>query len=177
MTSNNLWKALHDFENAHLYEGSIRVLREFGLASDRVADLDRSSGSLDDFLEHFKYAGKNLTENEYSTIKMLVHEIFFLFQATRDEIRLVPSCGEDGGIVAHSAIFIAADIRCSPGLTQGELQSIIRALNKGFGPPAIGRQYGVTRERIRQIEAKALRKLRHPAKAEKLRGFLDSPHR
>jgi RNA polymerase primary sigma factor len=31
----------------------------------------------------------------------------------------------------------------------------------------------VTRERIRQIEAKALRKLRHPTRSEKLRGFLD----
>ena len=38
----------------------------------------------------------------------------------------------------------------------------------------LGRQFVVTRERIRQIEAKALRKLRHPSRANKLRGFLDS---
>ena len=37
----------------------------------------------------------------------------------------------------------------------------------------LGRQFVVTRERIRQIEAKALRKLRHPSRANKLRGFLD----
>lgn len=37
----------------------------------------------------------------------------------------------------------------------------------------LGRQFVVTRERIRQIEAKALRKLRHPRRANKLRGFLD----
>ena len=37
----------------------------------------------------------------------------------------------------------------------------------------VGKQFDVTRERIRQIEAKALRKLRHPSRAEKLRGFLD----
>lgn len=37
----------------------------------------------------------------------------------------------------------------------------------------LGRQFVVTRERIRQIEAKALRKLRHPSRANKLRGFLE----
>jgi len=38
----------------------------------------------------------------------------------------------------------------------------------------IGKQYKVTRERIRQIEAKALRKLRHPTRARQLQGFLES---
>ncbi|MBL8472291.1 MAG: RNA polymerase sigma factor RpoD [Rhodocyclaceae bacterium] len=38
----------------------------------------------------------------------------------------------------------------------------------------VGKQFDVTRERIRQIEAKALRKLRHPSRSEKLRSFLDS---
>jgi RNA polymerase primary sigma factor len=37
----------------------------------------------------------------------------------------------------------------------------------------VGKQFDVTRERIRQIEAKALRKLRHPARSEKLRSFLE----
>ncbi|MFT5208420.1 MAG: RNA polymerase primary sigma factor [Flavobacterium sp.] len=37
----------------------------------------------------------------------------------------------------------------------------------------VGRQFSVTRERIRQIEAKALRKLRHPARSEQLRSFID----
>ena len=38
----------------------------------------------------------------------------------------------------------------------------------------VGKQFDVTRERIRQIEAKALRKLRHPSRSEHLRSFLDS---
>jgi RNA polymerase primary sigma factor len=38
----------------------------------------------------------------------------------------------------------------------------------------VGQQFAVTRERIRQIEAKALRKLKHPSRARKLRCFLDS---
>jgi RNA polymerase primary sigma factor len=37
----------------------------------------------------------------------------------------------------------------------------------------VGREFGITRERIRQIEAKALRKLRHPTYSRKLRGYLD----
>ena len=36
-----------------------------------------------------------------------------------------------------------------------------------------GKEFDVTRERIRQIEAKALRKLRHPSRSRKLRDYLD----
>ena len=38
----------------------------------------------------------------------------------------------------------------------------------------VGKQFDVTRERIRQIEAKALRKLRHPSRSEKLKSFIDT---
>jgi RNA polymerase primary sigma factor len=38
----------------------------------------------------------------------------------------------------------------------------------------VGKQFDVTRERIRQIEAKALRKLRHPSRSERLKSFLDN---
>ncbi|GIL07331.1 MAG: hypothetical protein BroJett031_38510 [Betaproteobacteria bacterium] len=37
----------------------------------------------------------------------------------------------------------------------------------------VGKQFDVTRERIRQIEAKALRKLRHPSRSDKLKSFLE----
>ena len=37
----------------------------------------------------------------------------------------------------------------------------------------VGKEFGVTRERIRQIEAKALRKLRHPTRSRKLRDYFD----
>jgi RNA polymerase primary sigma factor len=39
----------------------------------------------------------------------------------------------------------------------------------------VGKQFSVTRERIRQIEAKALRKMRHPTRIRKLEGFIDAP--
>ena len=37
----------------------------------------------------------------------------------------------------------------------------------------VGKEFNITRERIRQIEAKALRKLRHPSRAKKLKDYLD----
>ena len=37
----------------------------------------------------------------------------------------------------------------------------------------VGKEFNVTRERIRQIEAKALRKLRHPSRAKKLKDYLE----
>ena len=37
----------------------------------------------------------------------------------------------------------------------------------------VGKEFGVTRERIRQIEAKALRKLRHPSRSRRLKDFME----
>jgi len=49
---------------------------------------------------------------------------------------------------------------------------------RGRNLEEVGKEFGVTRERIRQIEAKALRKLRHPSQSRKLKGYLDEekPH-
>ena len=46
-------------------------------------------------------------------------------------------------------------------------------LNSDHTLEEVGKQFDVTRERIRQIEAKALRKLRHPSRATHLKSFLD----
>jgi RNA polymerase primary sigma factor len=46
-------------------------------------------------------------------------------------------------------------------------------MNKDHTLEEVGQQFSVTRERIRQIEAKALRKLKHPSRSRILRSFLD----
>lgn len=62
-------------------------------------------------------------------------------------------------------------------LTQREKQILRLRFGLDDGNPRtleeIGRKFNVTRERIRQIEAKALRKLRHPSRAKKIRDYLD----
>ena len=64
------------------------------------------------------------------------------------------------------------------GLSERERQilELRYGLNDGFPRTLeeVGHQYEVTRERIRQIEAKALRKLRHPTRKSKLEGFLET---
>ena len=63
-------------------------------------------------------------------------------------------------------------------LTPRENEVIRRRYGLDDGKPKtleeVGKEFNVTRERIRQIEAKALRKLRNPMRAKKLRDFVDT---
>ena len=67
--------------------------------------------------------------------------------------------------------------RVSPTLTPREAK--VLRMRFGIGEKSdhtleeVGQNFDVTRERIRQIEAKALRKLRHPSRSKRLRGFMD----
>jgi len=68
--------------------------------------------------------------------------------------------------------------RVLASLTPGE-ERILRirfgiGINKDHTLESVGQQFSVTRERIRQIEAKALRKLKHPSRSRILRSFLDN---
>ena len=62
-------------------------------------------------------------------------------------------------------------------LTEREQQVLRLRFGLDDGKPRtldeVGKQFHVTRERIRQIEAKALRKLRHPSRSKKLKDYLD----
>ncbi len=90
---------------------------------------------------------------------------------------------EDGATLAPADAALFASLR---EITKDVLDSLTpreaKVLRMRFGIEMntdhtleeVGKQFDVTRERIRQIEAKALRKLRHPTRSEKLRSFLDS---
>jgi len=90
---------------------------------------------------------------------------------------------EDAGVVAPVESATTEGLR---EVTQNMLASLTsreaKVLRMRFGIDMntdhtleeVGKQFDVTRERIRQIEAKALRKLRHPTRSEKLRSFLDT---
>ena len=66
---------------------------------------------------------------------------------------------------------------CSKTLTPREEKVLSLRFGLEDGHPRtleeVGKEFNVTRERIRQIEAKALRKLRHPSRSKKLKDFLD----
>jgi len=90
---------------------------------------------------------------------------------------------EDAGVVAPVESATTEGLR---EVTQNMLASLTsreaKVLRMRFGIDMntdhtleeVGKQFDVTRERIRQIEAKALRKLRHPTRSEKLKSFLDT---
>jgi RNA polymerase primary sigma factor len=77
---------------------------------------------------------------------------------------LFPACANHQGSAGHLTPREAKVLRMRFGIE----------MNTDHTLEEVGKQFDVTRERIRQIEAKALRKLRHPSRSEKLRSFLDS---
>jgi len=90
---------------------------------------------------------------------------------------------EDGKVLSPVEAATIAGLRESTqhvlaGLTAREAK-VLRMrfginMNTDHTLEEVGKQFDVTRERIRQIEAKALRKLRHPSRSEQLRCFLDN---
>ncbi|MEP6462231.1 MAG: sigma-70 domain-containing protein, partial [Frankiaceae bacterium] len=111
----------------------------------------------------------------------------------REPVSLDQTIGDDGDsqlgdFIEDSEAPVAADV-VSFGLLQDQLSSVLQTLSEreagvvsmrfGLtdGQPKtldeIGHVYGVTRERIRQIEAKTMSKLRHPSRSQVLRDYLD----
>lgn len=116
-----------------------------------------------------------------------------LIQLAQDPISLETPVGEEED--AHLEDFIQDDEAGVPAdeagrqLLRRELMNVLKSLTPReervialrFGLEdgrartleELGREFNVTRERVRQIEAKALRKLRHPSRAKRLRDYLD----
>ena len=90
---------------------------------------------------------------------------------------------EDKNAVSPIDAVVDSNLRDSTGMVLKSLtprEELVLRMRFGVGEGSehtleeVGRSFSVTRERIRQIESKALRKLRHPSRATKLRAFLET---
>lgn len=122
---------------------SIEKIREIYKISQDPVSLETPIGEEDDsHLGDFIKDERNLSPEEFATNEMLKDEI--------SEVLLTLTEREE------------KVVRLRFGLEDGKTRTL----------EEVGQMFGVTRERIRQIEAKALRKLRHPSRSRKLRDYM-----
>ena len=138
--------------------------------------------------------GQEPSDEELSKhMDMPIDKIRKVLKIAKEPISLGTPIGEDedntlGDFIEDTMTQSPVDFATSSGLTEAtkEILSSLtqreaKVLRMRFGIDMntdhtleeVGKQFDVTRERIRQIEAKALRKLRHPSRAEKLSSFID----
>ncbi|MAP27408.1 MULTISPECIES: RNA polymerase sigma factor RpoD [unclassified Methylophaga] len=139
--------------------------------------------------------GREPTPDELAErVEMPEDKVRKVLKISKEPISMETPIGDDedshlGDFVEDINVMSPADSAIIEGLreaTQGVLNGLTereaKVLRMRFGIDMntdhtleeVGKQFDVTRERIRQIEAKALRKLRHPSRSDQLRSFLDS---
>ena len=138
--------------------------------------------------------GREPTPEELSErMEMPEDKVRKVLKIAKEPISMETPIGDDedshlGDFIEDANIASPVDSATGSGLT-GTVQDVLsgltpreaKVLRMRFGIDMntdhtleeVGKQFDVTRERIRQIEAKALRKLRHPTRSEQLRSFLD----
>ena len=138
--------------------------------------------------------GREPTPDELAErMEMPEEKVRKVLKISKEPISMETPVGDDedshlGDFIEDLSIVSPADSATAEGLresTQNILAGLTpreaKVLRMRFGIEMntdhtleeVGKQFDVTRERIRQIEAKALRKLRHPSRSEQLRSFLD----
>ncbi len=139
--------------------------------------------------------GREATPEELAArMEMPEDKVRKVLKIAKEPISMETPIGDDedshlGDFIEDSGVISPVESATMEGLreaTQNMLASLTsreaKVLRMRFGIDMntdhtleeVGKQFDVTRERIRQIEAKALRKLRHPTRSEKLKSFLDS---
>jgi len=138
--------------------------------------------------------GREATPEEIAEImEMPVSKVRKVIKIAKQPISMETPIGDDedsslGDFIEDSNILSPLESTTASGLTStvtnllsGLTPREAKVLRMRFGIDMntdhtleeVGKQFDVTRERIRQIEAKALRKLRHPSRSEQLRTFMD----
>ncbi len=138
--------------------------------------------------------GREPTPEELAVkMEMPEDKVRKVLKIAKEPISMETPIGDDedshlGDFIEDPNVMSPPDAATVEGLreaTQGVLETLTareaKVLRMRFGIDMntdhtleeVGKQFDVTRERIRQIEAKALRKLRHPSRSENLRSFLD----
>jgi RNA polymerase primary sigma factor len=139
--------------------------------------------------------GREATPEELATeMELPEYKIIKILKIAKEPLSMETPVGDDedsniGDFIEDTNLSSPVDITTKESLreTTGDLLANLspreaKVLKMRFGIDMntdhtleeVGRQFDVTRERIRQIEAKALRKLRHPSRAHKLQSFLDT---
>jgi RNA polymerase primary sigma factor len=139
--------------------------------------------------------GREPTPEELAEkLSMPIHKVRNVLKIAKEPISLETPVGDEedshlGDFIEDknavqpldSAIYVS--LRAKTTLVLAELtpreERVLRmrfgiGMNSDHTLEEVGQQFSVTRERIRQIEAKALRKLKHPSRSKKLRSFLDN---
>jgi RNA polymerase primary sigma factor len=142
-----------------------------------------------------EYGREPTPEEIAKRLDMPIDKIKSVLKAAQEPISLDRPIGEDedsnlGDFIedtkvispAHSAAFVMLQEQMGhvlSTLTKREEKVIRLRFGLGDGCPRtleeVGSIFNVTRERVRQIEAKALRKLRHPSRSRKLKGYVEVP--
>ena len=117
-----------------------------------------------------------------------------IMKIAKEPISMELAVGDDGDTTLGDFIEDTHNVAPMEAAMQASLRAVVSELLDGLTPreakvmrmrfgidmssdhtlEEVGKQFDVTRERIRQIEAKALRKLKHPSRSERLRTFADS---
>jgi RNA polymerase primary sigma factor len=139
--------------------------------------------------------GREATPEELAEkMELSEDKIRKVLKIAKEPISMETPVGDDddshlGDFIEDSGVPSPIDMATAEGLHEATLEILstltpreAKVLRMRFGIEMntdhtleeVGKQFDVTRERIRQIEAKALRKLRHPSRSEKLRSFLEN---
>jgi RNA polymerase primary sigma factor len=139
--------------------------------------------------------GREATHEELAEkLAMSVDKVRKVMKIAKDPISLETPIGDEdeshlGDFIEDKSVVMPLDAAIQSNLrsatkkilsTLTSREEKVLRMRFGIGLQAdhtleeVGQQFAVTRERIRQIEAKALRKLKHPSRSRKLRSFLDS---